>query len=190
MAKLFKEGSGETTTEPDDISQADRDAIARWEKRRAERRAAEHGYDIDGMPVQWWREDPPARWWTTQEGVHCAINVAPHQGLNGYVWLPEGHPWRDCEEYEVPCEVHGGITFGPHMSGWIGFDTNHAFDVWDDNMALLPDDTLMSWTDDMYTKLGVPLNLPPSDHDTHWTYGLLVAEVEHLAQQVARAVTA
>lgn len=26
-------------------------------------------------------------------------------------------------------EVHGGVTYGPDNAGWVGFDTNHAYDM-------------------------------------------------------------
>jgi hypothetical protein len=49
--------------------------------------------------------------------------------INGYVALPDGHPWLD---YPTPLEVHpdidvhGGITY--YYGNIIGFDTNHFGD--------------------------------------------------------------
>src|SRR5687768_15255790 len=59
-------------------------------------------------------------------------------GINGYVHIPEGHPWHGVDYFEVPVEVHGGLTFGPRPEdedrmdtlGWVGFDTNHYCDRW------------------------------------------------------------
>ena len=69
-----------------------------------------------------------------EEGVRWATKTAPMYGaVNGYIQLPEGHPWRahELQLGEGPdIDVHGGITYGPDASGWIGFDTLHAGDVW------------------------------------------------------------
>lgn len=52
-------------------------------------------------------------------------------GLNGYVRLPKGHPWRKGDYDDMDCDVHGGITFKDEMFGshYIGFDCAHARDL-------------------------------------------------------------
>lgn len=71
----------------------------------------------------------------TVDGITWATCEAPLFGaVNGYVLLPEGHPWRGLElqgsDYAKGPDAHGGVTFGPTKEGWIGFDTLHACDYW------------------------------------------------------------
>jgi hypothetical protein len=52
-------------------------------------------------------------------GIPWAIlpNGIPQIGaVNGYARIPwEGHPWSGCPDYgDLPVEVHGGLTYGPH----------------------------------------------------------------------------
>ena len=70
---------------------------------------------------------------------------------NGYIIIPETHPWFGMEYNDIPVEVHGGLTFGnvitedmlehwdnltkDDIGKWlIGFDTNH----YNDNMSRWP----------------------------------------------------
>jgi hypothetical protein len=105
-----------------------------------------------------------------ENGIEWRVIEAPLYGAaNGYVILPEGHPWRELDlmsEYDV-VKVHGGITYGPTSDGWIGFDTLHAFDVWPKSPRFGDDDV----------------------HDIKWTVEMVVAETKRLAEQV-KAVTA
>lgn len=50
---------------------------------------------------------------------------------NGYVTVPEGHPYYGKCYTEVPVEVHGGLTYSAKAdSGWeFGFDTQHSSDT-------------------------------------------------------------
>jgi hypothetical protein len=54
---------------------------------------------------------------------------------NGYVAIPKDHPWFGLEYEEIPCDVHGGLTFGRPCNifdseYWmIGFDTAHYQDT-------------------------------------------------------------
>lgn len=68
-----------------------------------------------------------------ERGIRWVTAAAPFAGaVNGYVELPEDHPWLDYDlQYmEGPAiDVHGGITYGP-TERWIGFDTLHAGDSW------------------------------------------------------------
>ncbi len=88
----------------------------------------------------------------------CAIHPGPMGALNGYVAVPETHPWHgvgysehlpiECAEEADPegycyehspeslIDVHGGITYaGPagflktEAGWWFGFDTAHAGDA-------------------------------------------------------------
>jgi hypothetical protein len=79
----------------------------------------------------------------------------------GYVCIPKGHPWFGVMCNDIPCDVHGGLTFGstPRIEEftalgitvparearstidgneyWIGFDCGHAFDSSDDALFFL-----------------------------------------------------
>jgi hypothetical protein len=107
----------------------------------------------------------------TEDGILWRVVEAPLYGAaNGYVELPEGHPWRDKElqiEDSGLVDVHGGVTYGPTADGWIGFDTLHAFDVWPGSSQFMG----------------------PDRHDIAWTVEKVVAETKRLAVQV-KAVTA
>ena len=63
----------------------------------------------------------------THQGINCMTQMGPYT-INGYIELPENHPWLDKGNlqnfYEV--DVHGGITY--HEGRVIGFDTNHFGD--------------------------------------------------------------
>lgn len=53
--------------------------------------------------------------------------------VNGYVRLPDDHPWLDREQFpddwDIPTEVPWGeITY--RAKNWIGFDTMHHGQVW------------------------------------------------------------
>ena len=64
----------------------------------------------------------------THRGINCMTQMGPFT-INGYIELPENHPWFDEEEdlqFFDGVEVHGGITY--HEGRVIGFDTNHFSD--------------------------------------------------------------
>ena len=64
----------------------------------------------------------------THRGINCMTQMGPFS-INGYVELPENHPWLDFPdtlEVHPGIEVHGGITY--HEGRVIGFDTNHLGD--------------------------------------------------------------
>ena len=64
----------------------------------------------------------------THHGYECAVLMGP-MTINGYVALPDGHPWLDYPdslELHPDIDVHGGITY--HTGNTIGFDTNHFGD--------------------------------------------------------------
>lgn len=64
-----------------------------------------------------------------EDGITWATCKAPMYGaVNGYVQVPQGHPWHGLDYDEIDVEAHGGLTFA--RDGWIGFDTLHAWDYW------------------------------------------------------------
>lgn len=101
-----------------------------------------------------------------ETGVHEGIEYEILQGpfcVNGYIRLPENHPWRNIDlgyANEETIEVHGGITYGMDKEGWIGFDTHHA----DDYTPIFP-----SWG------------------GRKWTLDDVRDETFHLAEQAAEA---
>ncbi len=56
---------------------------------------------------------------------------------NGYVGVPQGHPWFGKDYDSITCEVHGGLTYAanhaptnqPDGLWWVGFDTAHFGDT-------------------------------------------------------------
>lgn len=93
-------------------------------------------------------------WVDNVSGYRCLVLVGPVGALNGYVEVPESHPWFGvhygehldptcgtdwCWEHtpEAAISVHGGITYANtgegfpiEMTGWwFGFDCAHAGDL-------------------------------------------------------------
>jgi hypothetical protein len=62
---------------------------------------------------------------------------------NGYVAIPKGHPWYGMEYHDIPCDIHGGLTFSrtcniSDSEYWmIGFDTASLFRVYNEAVRLL-----------------------------------------------------
>lgn len=71
----------------------------------------------------------PQRFWS--HGYECETRMGRFS-INGYVTLPEGHPWLQHGDLimnpAVDVDVHGGITY--HEGRTIGFDTMHFGDEW------------------------------------------------------------
>lgn len=103
------------------------------------------------------------------DGITWAVCPAPMWGaLNGYVQIPEGHPWHglgydEIHEAHPGLRVHGGLTFA--RDGWVGFDALHAGDMWPEQ----PHEH----------RLGRPCDC------LMWTPALVVGEAVRLAVQVA-----
>jgi hypothetical protein len=122
-------------------------------------------------------DGPGSGWGNYFEGVMHGLPVRilkVNDHVNGYVQLPDGHPWLDGEQYEddwnIPASVHGGITFRDRKTRWVGFDTAHGRDHW-------PQFGVESeWKLKLY---GEELH--------QWTPEELVAEVDTLAEQAAAA---
>lgn len=99
--------------------------------------------------------------------------------INGYIELPENHPWLDLPgtlELHPDIEVHGGITY--HEGRVIGFDTNHFSD------GHHPD---AEWTN----QAGENLILEVYGKIPHiWTWEEVEAETRRLADQAKDAANA
>lgn len=97
-------------------------------------------------------------------GIPWVVAKAPMFGaLNGYVRLPEGHPWHGLDYEEIEVDVHGGVTY--HSGGWIGFDTLHFADIWPGSPEFMKESS--------------------SPSDIRWTAERVQNEVKNLARQVA-----
>lgn len=94
--------------------------------------------------------------------------VQAWQHVCGYVKLPEGHPWLELSDEDIPSAVHGGITYA--RGHWIGFDTGHGFDVWPELLT----GPIPEWK---YPSARI------------WTADLFMAELETLAKDAADAYT-
>lgn len=98
-----------------------------------------------------------------EDGIEWRTLAAPLYGaVNGYVRIPEDHPWHGLDYDAIDVRVHGGITFADE--GWIGFDTLHLGDYWP----------------------GMPYG--ENFADTHWTWEMVADETRELARKVAAAV--
>lgn len=87
---------------------------------------------------------------------------APLYGaVNGYVRLPDGHPWLAVEEnYYIENSIPWGeITF--KQGNWIGFDTLHSGQHWP--------------SEDIHNRRW--------DHDTVMTEAMVIGWAEQLAQE-------
>lgn len=99
------------------------------------------------------------------EGIEWATCKAPvFDAVNGYVRVPEGHPWHglDYDSEEIDVEVNGGLTYGS-VDGWIGFDCLHLGDWWPGE------------------------GVPKEPFAKAWTPGLVAVVTRRLASQVAKA---
>ena len=103
----------------------------------------------------------------THRGINCMTQLGPFT-INGYIELPENHPWFDEEEdlqFFDGAEVHGGITY--HEGRVIGFDTNHLGDGQHPEAPL--------------ANMGAPVFR--EEHVHIWTWEEVEAETRRLADQ-------
>lgn len=103
----------------------------------------------------------------THRGINCMTQMGPFT-INGYVELPENHPWLDFPdmiEVHPDIEVHGGITY--HEGRIIGFDTNHLGDG--------------QHPEAQFANMGAPVFR--EEHVHIWTWEEVEAETRHLADQ-------
>jgi hypothetical protein len=77
-------------------------------------------------------------YWGKRNGIIYAVT---HNGLGyrcGYVRLNPEHVWHGMGYDEIPCAVHGGLTYCGHDTEskdyWIGFDCAHSFDAQDPSL--------------------------------------------------------
>lgn len=93
----------------------------------------------------WHREADRDEWVDPSTGLTCLVNRNMSLGfLCGYVGVPPGHPWHGKNYYDLPVDVHGGLTYARECDGhichvpspgepehlwWLGFDCGHAFDL-------------------------------------------------------------
>lgn len=69
----------------------------------------------DAVPLECFAYGPVA--------CHIAMGAL---SINGYLHLPEGHPWLQMALADIDTAVHGGITWGSVRT--LGFDTCHMGD--------------------------------------------------------------
>lgn len=107
----------------------------------------------------------------THQGINCMTQMGPYT-INGYIELPEGHPWMDGGDLQLfdGIDVHGGITY--HTGRIIGFDTNHFRD------AHHPD------AEHAYQTAGVSIEGMPWLNLHCWTWEEVETETRRLADQV------
>lgn len=107
----------------------------------------------------------------THRGINCMTQLGPFT-INGYIELPDNHPWLDEEEdlqFFDGVEVHGGITY--HEGRVIGFDTNHLGDG--------------QHPEAQFANMGAPVFR--EEHVHIWTWEEVEAETRHLADQAKDA---
>lgn len=92
---------------------------------------------------------------------------------NGYIGVPECHPWYGLEEdalySEYDIQVHGGITYiGPNAPNqepdgywWIGFDTAH----WGDSPTSCPKSYVEAETNRLYQQAWTHMPAPREETD-------------------------
>ena len=106
----------------------------------------------------------------THQGINCMTQLGPFT-INGYVELPENHPWLDKGDLQDfnDVDVHGGITY--HEGRVIGFDTNHLGDGNHPDAELADRDQFFP----SQTYYGGAVHI--------WTWEEVEAETRHLAEQ-------
>lgn len=120
--------------------------------------------------------DHTARYFTHRD-INCMTQMGPFT-INGYVELPENHPWLDEEDLQdfTGVNVHGGISY--HEGRVIGFDTNQFSD------GHHPD---AEWTN----QEGESIILEVYGENPHiWTWEEVEAETRRLADQAKDATNA
>lgn len=128
-------------------------------------------------------------------GLSCAVVLAREGGHRcGYVRVPPGHPAHGKDYNDPDVEVHGGLTFAEiepcteHEDGvgfWFGFDCAHFGDASYDPNARIED----MQTEDGKRRVEIERDMNrkyPKNHGEHyWTAAEVMAETEHLAEQLA-----
>ena len=106
----------------------------------------------------------------------CAVVRHNQYGhLNGYVFLPEGHPVYGIDLDDaiiMHTECHGGLTYAsksPVNESWIiGFDCNHAWDIRPCDLVRKKDSLYYPHGDQVYRNLDyVKENVKELAHQMH-----------------------
>ena len=119
----------------------------------------------------------------THRGVEWHTHKSPFYGVNRYMRVPEGHPWHDLTYAEINRHVSesdtehfdgGAWELTYHADdGWIGFDTQHAWDSWPE----------MPWPE-------MPFPWGPDGtgpYDTQWTPELVAVNARRWCDLIAEA---
>lgn len=110
-----------------------------------------------------------------EDGVTWVVCAAPMPGANGYVRIPDGHPWHGVNEELLDLEAPGGLTFG--NADWIGFDTLHGNDHWPEAAILEMENLGATWMS--------RYSLPKREFSREWSLELIIEETKRLARLVA-----
>lgn len=107
----------------------------------------------------------------THLGYDCTVLMGPFT-INGYIALPEGHPWLQHDNLEDVdfINVHGGITY--RQGRVIGFDTNHYSDGYHPESEI-------------YRLKAAHGRIIPSGHV--WSWEEVTEETKRLAKQAREA---
>lgn len=171
-------------------------------------------------PIAAFAPRPALRQWCYRH-LECAAYASPlGHAVNGYVLIPADSPLlplsgahdivaKAASWYAPPAtsggydaiqqlitDIHGGMTYGADEQGWVGFDTAHAWDHWDQTWLtqelIDADDQLGLDTyarmQALWAMIGRPF--PNEDEDPwtrHWTMDLLMDETNHLAALIVEA---
>ena len=83
-----------------------------------------------------------------EDGVVWVTCEAPLYGaVNGYVRIPESHPWHGLDYDDIDVNVHGGLTYG--HGDWVGFDCMHLGDYWPGSPKHWPRNGARQWTPEL-----------------------------------------
>lgn len=109
---------------------------------------AKQGWPTGG---DWDTEPDKIQWADEATGLPClAVRNGYYGHWCGYVGVSEGHPWHGKSYWDIPSDVHGGLTFSkscdpdgdeatsvchkpaagePDHVWWLGFDCAHSGDM-------------------------------------------------------------
>lgn len=101
------------------------------------------------------------------------------------------HPDYNIHYANIDVEVHGSLTYGPDEFGWIGFDTAHGQDYWelDEVLKVLKEDQRAEYEANWrYWETTTAPMRKVMPWTRSWTVTELIAETEHLADQLVAHV--
>lgn len=105
---------------------------------------AQYRVDRTGWPSGPWDNEPDRVDFSTQVGLTGLMLRSRLGNWCGYVGVEPGHPAYGKNYFDVPCRVHGGLTYSGECQGnvchvpapgspdtlwWLGFDCRHAYDL-------------------------------------------------------------